>query len=138
MDKRLSLLLRLFGLPITSVLIMSSLEAFSVIPANLTDITERVGWVEDPNGRGTFGLVVSCLSTLLHCVYSAMHLNLPMHHESSARYVWRYFKWALIGVLGPELVVWTAWRQYVSAHALRHEIREMKAPTSRVTIRESA
>jgi hypothetical protein len=67
-----------------------------------------------------------------------MHLNLPMYHESNARYVWRYFKWALIGVLGPELVVWTAWRQYISANALRNEIREMKAPMSRVAIRESA
>lgn len=111
---------------------MSSPEAFSVIPANLTSISQRVGWVEDPNGRGTFGLVVSCLSTLLLCVYSAMHLNLPMYKESSARYIWRYFKWALIGILGPELVVWMAWRQYISAHTLRNEIRGMKAPTSRV------
>lgn len=116
---------------------MGSIPNFSVIPANETDITGRVGWVNDPDGRGTFSLVVSCLSTLLLCVYSAMHLNLPMYHESGARYVWRYCKWALIGVLGPELVVWTAWRQYISAHALRNEIREMKTPITKVTVYHS-
>jgi hypothetical protein len=35
----------------------------------------------------------------------------------------RNFKWGLIGVFGPELVVFAAWRQYNSAKELHAEVR---------------
>lgn len=43
---------------------------------------ETVGWQSDPDGRGTFTLVSSCVFTLTICVYSAMHLNVPPRRES--------------------------------------------------------
>ena len=77
-----------------------------------------VGWVTEPNGRGTFGLVTSCLFTLSICVWSAMHLNVPPKTRSM---LWRWMvnlKWTGLGIFGPELLVWIAWRQYSSARVL--------------------
>lgn len=48
-----------------------------------------------------------------------MHLNLPKRNESSFAYTWSYCKWSFLGVFGPELVLYTAWRQYLSAKALQ-------------------
>jgi len=52
-----------------------------------------------------------------------MHLNIPPHEELPAQTLMRNFKWGLIGVFGPELVVFAAWRQYNSAKELHAEVR---------------
>ncbi|KAI1757955.1 hypothetical protein F4782DRAFT_536656 [Xylaria castorea] len=77
-----------------------------------------VGFVSDPDGRGTLSLLFSCLLTLALCVWSAVHLNLPEYNESDVHYLYRYLKWSILGVFGPELVIWAAWRQFISARAL--------------------
>lgn len=109
------------------LLILSLFFLSNVIPLtnasnNSSDAT--VGWVTDPNGRGTFSLISSCLVTLGLCVWSAMHLNIPPHGESLAQSWKRNIKWGLIGVFAPELVVFAAWRQYNSAKQLCTEVRE--------------
>ncbi len=82
----------------------------------------RVGWVKTLPERGTTDLLVTCIATLLLCVYSSLHPNLPMQQESQLMRQWRFVRWGLLGVLGPEVIVWTAWRQYVSARALQAEV----------------
>ena len=77
-----------------------------------------VGWQSDPDGRGTFTLVSSCIFTLTICVYSAMHLNVPPRGESVPSFWVRNIRWALLGIFGPELVVFIAWKQYLSAKAI--------------------
>ena len=79
---------------------------------------ETVGWQSDPDGRGTFTLVSSCIFTLTICVYSAMHLNVPPRGESVPNFWLRNIRWALLGIFGPELVVFIAWKQYLSAKAV--------------------
>lgn len=81
----------------------------------VSDTLETVGWQSDPNGRGTYTLVSSGLLTLMICIYSAKHLNVPPHGESTLRLWTRNVRWALLGVFGPELVVFIAWKQYLSA-----------------------
>jgi hypothetical protein len=89
--------------------------------------TITAGWVSTPNERGTFSLVTSCLLTLGLCVWSAMHINIPPYGESPVQYWLRNGKWALVGFLGPELVVFAAWRQYNSAQALAIELKGAEA-----------
>lgn len=93
----------------------------------LRDATNEsiVGWVPDPNGRGTSGLIISCLLTLGLCVWSALHLNIPAKEESHREYWLRRVKWAACGVLLPELVVLLAWRQWTSAGRLTKEINKV-------------
>jgi hypothetical protein len=104
-----------------SVLLLSPC-ALAAIATN-SNTTATVGWVSDPTGRGTFSLIFSCLLTLGLCVWSAMHLNIPPHDESPAQTWMRNFKWGLIGVVAPELVVFAAWRQYNSAKTLHAEVQ---------------
>ena len=94
------------------------------IPNNKTEI-ETVGWVSDPNGRGTVSLVTTCVLTLGVCVWSAMHLNIPPDGESAWKFWLRNIKWGLAGVFGPELVLFIAWKQYLSAKAIAKKSKEL-------------
>src|ERR1700712_2205012 len=76
-----------------------------------------VGWVHSPDGRGTYDLVQSCLLTLVLCVWTAMHLNIPPYGQPEWK-SWRsYLKWSLLGVFGPELIIYIAWMQNNSARS---------------------
>jgi hypothetical protein len=95
------------------------------IPLNVTTDALTVGWVSDPDGRGTFSLIISCLLALGLCVWSALHLNIPAKGESQRQYWFRQAKWSLCGVLIPEIVVLLAWRQRTSAGRLTKEVNKV-------------
>jgi hypothetical protein len=85
--------------------------------------TERSGWVREPDTRGTFGILSACIATTLLCVWTALHLNVPppsetrWHWYGSIR-LWRKATWLFLGLLAPDLVVYTAWYQFTEARKL--------------------
>ncbi|KAH8176147.1 hypothetical protein LIA77_04565 [Sarocladium implicatum] len=89
------------------------------------DSNGLVGWIDDPDGRGTAGILWSCILTLTLCVWSALHLNIPPKHDTQLSYWLRVTRWVLIGVLAPELVLWAAWRQWHSARVLTNEMQQI-------------
>lgn len=90
-----------------------------------------VGYVSDPNGRGTSSLVISCLLTLVLCVWSALHLNVPMQAETRIHCLVINLRWILTGIYAPELVVFTAWRQWSSAKILGRLVKEQRRGTGK-------
>ena len=74
-------------------------------------------YVPDPSGRGTVGLILSCVVTLSLCVWTAIHMNVD-----PSRNKWRRFLnklvWVLLGILAPEFVLWRACSQWLSAREL--------------------
>ena len=102
---------------------------------NATNISDKlrnstvppyVGFVDDPNGRGTASLVISCLLTLVLCVWSALHLNVPQQGQSPLQTLSLMIRWIIAGIYAPELVVFTAWRQWSSARILSTVVRETR------------
>ena len=85
---------------------------------------QMVGYIEDPPGRGTFSLVLSCLLTLILCVWSALHLNVPPPGRTRRQTVWTNVIWITAGIYTPELVVFTAWRQWSSARILSRVVQQ--------------
>ena len=88
----------------------------------LSGSSHLVGFVDDPNQRGTYSLVISCLLTLILCVWSALHLNVPRPDDTVWYRFWVNTRWILTGVYAPELVVFTAWRQWSSARILGRKV----------------
>ncbi|KAK2806716.1 hypothetical protein FQN50_005710 [Emmonsiellopsis sp. PD_5] len=81
-----------------------------------------VSWEREPLTRGTFRLIASCVITLSLCVWTAVHLNIP------ARFSGNYLRrtgWVIMGLLAPELVVYTAWRQWSSGKELTRQMGEL-------------
>ena len=115
-------------------LICSQQFRLAVATTNTTSVS---GWVDDPNGRGTFTIVSSCVLTLSLCVYTAIHLNVR-HYRTTELQSWiETAKWVVFGILAPELVVFVAWRQYVSAIALDHIVRGLQESDHRSGISQN-
>lgn len=64
---------------------------------------DTVGWVPEPNTRGTFSILWTCLVTLFLCVWSALHLNIPAKTTFTSK-VLRRTQWLVLALLAPELV----------------------------------
>jgi hypothetical protein len=93
---------------------------------NRTSLNDVIApaWVADPSGRGTWGILSSCVFTLVLCVYTAIHLNIPAKKDSKSTVWLRKIKWVVISIFGPEVVVLTALDQLLSAREFLRNLRE--------------
>jgi hypothetical protein len=58
-----------------------------------------------PDGRGTFNNLTACLVTLILCVWTALHLNIPERGKAStAQLAKRKSVWLVVGLFAPEYV----------------------------------
>ncbi|KAJ9602789.1 hypothetical protein H2200_012569 [Cladophialophora chaetospira] len=90
-------------------------------PANYS-----TGWIPEPETRGTWGLLYSCIFTLSLCVYSAIHINVPARGESGNTRFWRKVKWVIIAIFAPEIALYSAWQQYYIANNFRYHFYNIK------------
>ena len=69
---------------ITSPKATSSLAQWMENPTNQTTTPQGpvLLWVEEPKVRGTLGILIFCLSTLIICVWSALHFNIPKSRQT--------------------------------------------------------
>ena len=106
-----------------ATLICSQLFHTAIAATNNTIVS---GWVDDPDGRGTFSIASSCVLTLSLCVYTVIHLNVRPYRITELQSWIETTKWVIFGILAPELVVFVAWRQYISATALDRIVRGLQ------------
>lgn len=102
-----------------------------VVFGNVTNHTTP--WVPEPNGRGTWTLLSSCVITIALCAWTALHLNVPEHGTADRQWL-RKTKWFVLGLAAPEMVVYAAWRQRQEAKRLLRDVRShlrQAAPPSR-------
>lgn len=86
---------------------------------------ESVGWKPEPHHRGTYQLISTCVATLLICVLSALHLDIPPKGRGAAYHTWRKVYWAMLGMLAPELMTLTAFLEYRAASTLASRVNEL-------------
>jgi hypothetical protein len=67
-------------------------------------LNETATWHPEPDTRGTWSILSSCIITLGLAVWTAVHLNIPGHETSSFAKFWRKVQWVLLGLFAPELV----------------------------------
>jgi hypothetical protein len=106
-----------------STMILSWLLFCFIRGASSADSAVEVAWYSAPNYRGTWDLIVSCVLTLMICVWSALHLNVPVKQSKLKDRNVRRLRWILLGIFAPEVVVSTAFAQYLTARWLLNEIR---------------
>ncbi|KGO36578.1 hypothetical protein PEXP_104390 [Penicillium expansum] len=76
-----------------------------------------VGWQDGPNRRGTWDIVLSCLTTILACTWTIQHLNVPgqSDHDGIVRITVQRLKWMAISVLLPEFILAHAFFELILA-----------------------
>ncbi|OQV01307.1 hypothetical protein CLAIMM_06688, partial [Cladophialophora immunda] len=83
---------------------------------NASDTTLVRGWVSQPNGRGTFDLVLSCAVTVFLCSWSSIWVNVPRSDHSKRELFWDKWHMVCLSMLGPEFIFMLALGQYVRAY----------------------
>ena len=83
-------------------------------------------WASSATYRGTSDILWSCLIALLACIYTAIHLNVPPAHLGRLRSLWRKLQWVGVALFAPELVLYTAYSQYVEARDLIKELNTIR------------
>jgi len=79
----------------------------------IPDESGRVhGWISEPSGRGTAGLLYTCLITIFLCVWSAMHMPIPAWHTSWMKNFFYKVGLAVVAIIAPEYVFLIAIRLY--------------------------
>ena len=104
-------------------MLIACLLLYFVRHASSTSAIAEVAWYSAPNFRGTWDLIASCVLTLVICVWSALHLNVPVKDSKLKYRNIRRLRWILLGIFAPEVVVSTAFAQYLTARWLMNEIR---------------
>lgn len=74
---------------------------FSILGDGVANSTAR--WRSEPNVRGTFSILSSCLITLDLGAWSALHLNVPESGKANQQF-WVKTRWLLCSVFAPEMV----------------------------------
>jgi hypothetical protein len=100
----------------------------SAAPTNQS--SAYLSWHREPNTRGTWSIISNCLITLTLCVYSAAHPNVP---APGSTYMGRLYSRAELvasGILMPEILVYTAWKQWKAARLMTRRMKELNLEVS--------
>jgi hypothetical protein len=97
-----------------------SLEQF----LSMNSTSDIVGWVPEPNVRGTVGLLWSCLATVVLCTWSAIHPNLPGTNDSKWMTLRRRIGYVILCLVAPELCVCNALDELLQAGKTRLRVSQ--------------
>ncbi|UPK89719.1 hypothetical protein LCI18_000654 [Fusarium solani-melongenae] len=92
---------------------------------------QNITWVDSPNARGTLDILQSCVLTLVACIYTALHLDVPLKTAWHEVFLYK-LKWVLITLFAPEISVYMAADQLQQAWSLKKRllslVPEVQAP----------
>lgn len=92
--------------------------------SNSTNATsERLGWTETPNTRGSIDILYTCLSTIFLCSWTVLHLNIPSCSDTSKKIFLRKLKWMGIAIIVPEFVTALAFNQWKQAWTIKRRLK---------------
>jgi hypothetical protein len=104
----------------------SPLHLATIATTNITESTRFTGWMSEPNGRGTTGLLWSCLSTILLCTWTVVHLDVPSDYHHSVSYTFLHrLQWMFGAIFAPEIVLLRAVIEYRAAKLVFHKIQPL-------------
>lgn len=82
-------------------------------------LNEAARWVDSPNERGTFNIISNCILTLVLCVWTSIHLNIPAIQDRASPgrlpnvyreekvdvpFSWKKIKYVILALIMPEVV----------------------------------
>ncbi|KAJ5123494.1 hypothetical protein N7448_009591 [Penicillium atrosanguineum] len=80
-----------------------------------TNTTGNLGWVAEPDGRGTWAILSTCSLTIVLCCWSSVYPNIPSRSDGAFKRGLGKINLFLIGLLGPEFLLVIALGQWSSA-----------------------
>jgi len=107
-----------------SLLLLCLASWLPLISASGTSPSEP-SFVPDPSGRGTVGLLWSCILTLWPCVWTAIHLNMPPRHSTPWQRFLTKLPFAAVTLVFPEFMLLLVVLQFRSAWHFANEMNRV-------------
>ena len=83
-------------------------------------------WIREPNQRTTFGIFSFCFSTLIICVWSALHFPIPTTRATATRRVFFRASWMVFALLAPEILLYFAIVERINAGRLLKRVLKLQ------------
>ena len=96
----------------------------STMSSNSTLESPPFLWRSGPSSRGTLQILTTCASTLLVCVWSAIHKDVPEVRLSTYSELKRKLAYLAVTIFVPEFLLLRAAAQLLLARALVNEVRK--------------
>ena len=87
-----------------------------------TSSNSKYLWMGESKQRGTFGIISFCLSTLVICIWSTIHFNIPTRRHTPTRRFFLQMFWMFIALLAPEFLLFLAINERISANTLLKKV----------------
>jgi hypothetical protein len=94
---------------------------------NITGTQFISTWVSVQSGRTTKDILYNSVGTLVLCVWNSVHLNIPAVREDKWVTYRRKTKWIIAALLAPELLVFTAFQQWLEVRKFLRELKSIHA-----------
>jgi hypothetical protein len=91
----------------------------SISSAHFTD-----GWVNQPNGRGTFDIIQTCVVTLILCSWSSLVLNV-FSGKGRVSFMKDKLRWMFFTLFWPEITLGVAYEQWEAASQCVEDFSKM-------------
>lgn len=75
------------------------------------------GWVDEPNGRGTWGILSTCLVTIILCCWTSMCPNIPAQNEGFITQMRDKLHLTVLALFSPEILSIIPLGEWSSARA---------------------
>ncbi|WAO95571.1 Hypothetical protein NCS54_01320000 [Fusarium falciforme] len=87
-------------------------------------------WTDSPNVRGSLDIIQSCVLTLVACIYTALHLDVPI--KTSSRFIFlQKLKWVALTLFAPEIALFMAAYQLRQAWNLKSTLLKIRRKNRR-------
>ena len=87
------------------------------------------GWTGNPQERGTFDILSSCLVAIVASTWTILHLNVPGHADSTTAKFFRKLKWMVFTMIFPEFLFAHAMEERLMAYMVLERLRDAGVKT---------
>ena len=81
-------------------------------------------WMGEPKQRGTYGIITLCFSTLIICIWSTIHFEIPTRRYTATRRVFFQVAWMIFALLAPEVLLFLAIDERIMAGILLQKVQK--------------
>jgi hypothetical protein len=100
-------------------------SAAPVQTLTILDSEVSPAWVASPPGRCTWDILHGCVATLVLCVWNSIHINIAAFREPLWDTLLRKARWVIVALLAPEVIVFIAFQQWLTAQAFLRELKKL-------------
>ena len=112
------ILVHLFHAFQTHAVPLTTLLASAESGINATTVLNTSACICPADHRSIWDIIWSCLATIFACSWVSVHPNIPSLNESRWRIFLRRLELMFWAVVGPEMIITWAFRQWLSARRL--------------------